>query len=131
MQDIEGVTLVHLDNLSQITDETLENRKKTNSGCRKIISEIKDDFISWSKGRKHAPALHALKAKLNAIKEGELNVQRKKIANFDEAQAELISNRIIQKITNHFANHLKDENTTVEESIEWIERVFQIDTTTK
>lgn len=131
VQDIEGVTLVHLDNLSQITDETLENRKKQIPAAEKIISEIKDDFISWSKGRKHAPALHALKAKLNAIKEGELNVQRRKIANFDEAQAELISNRIIQKITNHFANHLKDENTTVEESIEWIERVFQIDTTTK
>ncbi len=27
-----------------------------------------------------------------------------------EEQAEIISNRIIQKITNHFANHLKDDN---------------------
>jgi ribosomal protein S15P/S13E len=69
--------------------------------------------------------------KLNAIKEGELNVQRKKIANFDEEQAELISARIIQKITNHFANHLKDDETMVDESIEWIEKVFQIETLTK
>ena len=75
--------------------------------------------------------LHALKAKLNAIKEAEVNHHKKKLANFDEAQAELISARIIQKITSHFANHLKDENTAVEESIEWIERVFQIETSTK
>jgi hypothetical protein len=45
---------------------------------------------------------------------------------FDEEQAELISSRIIQKITNHFASHLKDENTSVDESIDFIEKVFQI-----
>jgi glutamyl-tRNA reductase len=55
-----------------------------------------------------------------------LTFQRKKISNFDEEQAELISSRIIQKITNHFASHLKDENTSVDESIEFIEKVFQI-----
>jgi glutamyl-tRNA reductase len=55
-----------------------------------------------------------------------LNFQRKKLSDFNEEQAEIISNRIIQKITNHFANHLKDENTTVDDSIEWIEKVFQI-----
>lgn len=65
--------------------------------------------------------------KIKFIKEGELNVQRKKITNFDEEQAELISARIIQKITNHFANHLKDENTVLDESINWIEKVFQIE----
>ena len=80
------------------------------------------------KSRKFAPTIHALKEKLNTIKNNELSFQRKKITNFDEEQAEIISNRIIQKITTHFANHLKDDNTTVDESIEWIERVFQIET---
>lgn len=64
---------------------------------------------------------------MNTIKEKELSSQRKKSSNFDEEQAEMISNRIIQKITNHFANHLKDENTMVDESIEWIEKIFQIE----
>lgn len=131
VQDIEEVTLVHMDHLSQMTDETLENRKKHIPAAEVIIEEIKDEFITWTHSRKFAPTIHALKAKLNSIKEGELNVQRKKLSNFDEEQAELISNRIIQKITNHFANHLKDENTQVDESIEWIERIFQIETTSK
>ena len=60
-----------------------------------------------------------------------MNFQRKKLADFNEEQAEIISNRIIQKITNHFANHLKDEETMVDESIEWIEKVFNIGETTK
>ena len=128
---VDGVTLVHMDHLSQITDETLENRKKHIPAAEVIIEEIMNDFLAWTKQRKFAPTIHALKEKLNSIKETELSVQRKKLSNFDEAQAELISARIIQKITNHFASHLKDDTTMVDESIEWIEKIFQIETSSK
>jgi glutamyl-tRNA reductase len=131
VKELEGVTLIHMDHLSQMTDETLEKRKTHIPAAEIIIEEIKEEFVAWTKARKFAPTIHALKEKLNSIKEGELNFQRKKLSNFDEEQAELISNRIIQKITNHFANHLKDDNTTVDESIEWIEKIFQIETTSK
>lgn len=129
--EIEGVTLIHLDHLSQMTDETLENRKLHIPAAEAIIEVIKNEFLAWTKSRKFAPTIHALKEKLNAIKEAELNFQSKKIADFNEEQAEIISNRIIQKITTHFANHLKDEETMVDESIEWIEKVFQIETNAK
>lgn len=131
VEELEGVTLIHMDYLSQLTDETLENRKKHIPAAEAIIEEIKEEFISWTKGRKFAPTINALKAKLNAIKTSELDFQSRKISNFNEEQAEIISNRIIQKITTHFANHLKDDATMVDESIEWIERVFKIGVTTK
>lgn len=131
VKDLEGVTLIHMDHLSQMTDETLENRKKHIPAAEAIIAEVKEEFIVWTKARKFAPTIHALKAKLNAIKTAELNFQSKKIADFNEEQAEIISNRIIQKITTHFANHLKDDNTMVDESIEWIEKVFQIEAAAK
>ncbi len=126
VKEIEGVTLVHLDHLSQMTDETLENRKLHIPAAELIIEEIKEEFLEWTKNRKFAPTIQALKEKLNSIKEGELNFQRKKLSNFDEMQAELISNRIIQKITNHFVNHLKDGDS-MDEGIEWIEKVFQLE----
>ena len=126
VQEIEGVTLIHLDHLSQITDETLENRKLHIPAAEAIIDEIKDEFTAWTKNRKFAPTIQALKEKLNAIKESELNAQRKKHSNFNEEQAELISNRIIQKITNHFVNQLKDGDS-MDEGIEWIEKVFQLE----
>lgn len=124
----EWVTLVHMDNLSEITDETLEKRKQYIPDAERIIEEIIAEFTSWSKTRKFAPTIHSLKAKLAAIKQTELNYQRKKMDNFNEEQAEIISNRIIQKITNHFANHLKDDATVLDESIEWIEKIFQLET---
>jgi glutamyl-tRNA reductase len=131
VKELEGVTVVHLDDLSRITDETLENRKKHIPAAEAIIREITDEFVNWVNARKFAPTIHALKEKLNLIKDTELNFQRKKISNFDEEQAEIISKRIIHKITTQFANHLKDRETMVDESIEWIEKVFQIETTTK
>ena len=108
VQEIKGVTLIHLDHLSQITDETLENRKLHIPAAEEIIDEIKGEFITWLENRRFAPTIQALKEKLNDIKEVELNEQRKRHSDFNEEQAELISSRIIQKITNHIVNQLKD-----------------------
>lgn len=126
VEQIPGVTLIHLDYLSQITDDTLERRKQHIPAAEAIIEDMKLELNTWVNGRKYAPTIHALKAKLNDIVAGELAFQKKKTINFDEAQADLISSRIIQKITNQFATHLKNENTSLDESIEFIEKVFQI-----
>lgn len=122
-----NVQLVHLDELSKITDLTLENRTKYIPEAEQIIEDIKDEFNQWANARKFAPTINALKEKLNSIKDSELNFQKKKNSSFDEEQANLISNRIIQKITTHFANHLKNEDTPLEESIQWIKKVFELD----
>lgn len=131
VKELDGVTVVHLDDLSKITDDTLENRKRHVPAAEAIIEEVKEEFVHWMNARKFAPTIHALKQKLNSIKDTELKFQRKKISNFDEEQAEIISKRIIHKITTHFANHLKDTDTMVDESIEWIEKVFKIENTSK
>lgn len=131
VKNISDVTVVHLDDLSKITDDTLENRKKHIPQAESIIETMMEEFTEWVNARKFAPTIHALKEKLNSIKDTELSFQRKKISNFDEEQAEIISKRIIQKITTHFANHLKDSDTMVDESIEWIEKVFQIEPSRK
>ncbi len=126
VQELKGVTLIHMDHLSQMTDETLENRKLHIPAAEAIIDAIKEEFMDWTKQRKFAPTIQALKERMNSIKTKELDKQRKKIVNFNEEQAELIGNKIIQKITNHFANHLKDDDTMVDESIALIEKIFQI-----
>ncbi|PKA82850.1 glutamyl-tRNA reductase [Ulvibacter sp. MAR_2010_11] len=122
----ELVTLVHLDNLASVTDKTLEHRASQIPRAEVIIREIETEFNLWAENRKFAPTIKALKAKLAEIKSGEIDFQRKKIADFNESQAEIISNRIIQKITTHFANHLKDDAVSTPASIELIKQVFQL-----
>ncbi|MCW8981016.1 MULTISPECIES: glutamyl-tRNA reductase [Altibacter] len=122
------VTLVHLDNLASVTDKTLERRAQQIPMAEAIIEEIMTDFNNWAENRKFAPTIKALKSKLAEIKAGEIDFQRKKIDNFNEEQAEIISNRIIQKITTHFANHLKNDSISTPESVELIKQVFQLST---
>lgn len=126
--DLKQVTLVHLDYLSKITDSTLEKRKLQIPLAEKILEEVKTEFIAWLETRKFAPTIKALKQKLHHFKAAELDTQRKKLENFNEEQAEIISNNIIQKITNHFAHHLKDDALTTDESLELIKKVFQLET---
>lgn len=127
VQEIEGVSLVHLDQLSKMTDETLNRRKEQVPQALGIIKEIQSEFYEWLETRKFAPTIKALKNKLVDLKEGELDFQRKKIANFNEEQAEIISNRIIHKITTQFASHLKSENGSQAASLELIQKVFKLE----
>ena len=128
--DLPNVKRIHLDDLSQITDETLERRKKQIPLAESIIEDIKAEFVGWLETRKFAPTIKALKQKLQGFKNAELDTQRKKMANFNEEQAEIISNKIIQKITNHFAHHLKDDAFSTDESLDLIKKVFQLENTT-
>lgn len=127
VDELENVTLIHLDRLSQITDETLEKRKSHIPHAEAIIAEIQTEFNDWIETRKFAPTIKALKEKLNDFKNAELSLQRKKLANFDEEQAELISANIIQKITNHFAHHLKEDANASDDNLELIKKVFQLE----
>ena len=131
VEELEHVTLIHLDDLSKITDQTLEARKQHIPRAEAIIEEVKSEFNSWLETRKFAPTIKALKHKLNDFATAELDTQRKKLSDFNEAQAELISNNIIQKITNHFAHHLKDDDFSTDESLELIKKVFQLEPSTK
>ncbi len=127
VEDLENVSLVHLDHLSKITDATLEKRKADIPLAEVIIEEVKAEFNSWLETRKFAPTIKALKHKLADFASAELDTQRKKLSDFNEEQAELISNKIIQKITNHFAHHLKDDNVSTDDSLELIKKVFQLE----
>jgi glutamyl-tRNA reductase len=123
--DFTGVSLVNVDELSKITDETLAIRQKEIPFAEKIIETHKKKFNSWLNHRRFTPAIAALKESLEIIKKDEINFQKKKISNFDESQAEILTTRFIQKITTQFVKHLKDEETSVSESLEIIQKVFQ------
>ena len=123
---MDNVTLANVDILSRITDETLLSRQGEVSRAERILDKHETEFHEWSNYRRLTPALNALKESLHLIKQDEINFHKKKTENFNESQAEIISSRLIQKITSQFAKHLKDENTSVSQSIEVISKVFGI-----
>ncbi|MFV8280875.1 glutamyl-tRNA reductase [Christiangramia marina] len=131
VEELPNVQLIHLDHLSQMTDETLERRKQFIPQAKEIIAEVENDFNQWLETRKFAPTIKALKKKLRSMKDDELDFQRKKMSDFNDEHAEIVSNRIIQKIMKHFANHLKEDTETTNESLELIHKVFQLEEVSK
>jgi glutamyl-tRNA reductase len=131
VNELSNVTTIHLDHLSQMTDETLERRKQFIPHAEAIIEDIKDEFIQWLETRKFAPVIKALNKKLKTMKEEEIDYHSKKHSDFNEEQADVISNRIIQKITKQFANHLKDDSVDSDTSLALIQKVFQLEIDTQ
>jgi glutamyl-tRNA reductase len=127
--DLENVTLIHLDQLSKMTDDTLKRRQQYIPKAEAIIAQTTKEFNAWLSTRVFAPTIQALKSKLNDINALELNNHRKKIDSFNEEQAAVITDRLIQKITNRFANHLRTANGSTQQSIELIEAIFQLEQT--
>ena len=127
--ELENVNLIHLDDLSKITDKTLESREKEIPKAIKIIESVIREFEEWIENRKFAPTIRALKSKLTSFKKLELEKIKKKKNDFNFEHAELISDNLIQKITNHFANHLINENIAANKSEELIKKVFNLEKT--
>ena len=122
INEIENVKVIHLDELSQITDATFEIRKRYIPKAELILNEIKNEFLSWIKHRKYIPALNAFKEKIitSEKKESELKVYLNNCFGFQRKQ------RIAQKITGQIAAYIRENPNQAEQTIDLITDVFEL-----
>jgi len=125
VEELEHVTLINLDSLSQITNKALEDRRQYIPQAQIILEEVKEEFLQWLEHRQYAPALRALKAKLTAQQSSEIKNQEKKAVLKPEAVS--VSDQMIQKITGQLANYLKENPNKASTTLDVIQEVFQLD----
>ncbi|MEI6865973.1 glutamyl-tRNA reductase [Flavicella sp.] len=125
--ELENVTLINIDELSKITNKTISEREMEIPKAEAIIEEYKSEFMEWLGHRKFTPAVNALKSSLEVIQNDAIDFQSKKIKGFNTEHAEVITSRMIQKITTQFVKHLKAEDTSVDQSIEVITKMFNLE----
>lgn len=126
VEEIANVNLVNIDELSKITDKTILERQKEVPKAEKIIEEYKAEFMEWIDHRKFTPAVNSLKESLMTMQADEIDFQSKKLKDFNIEHAEVITSRFIQKITTQFVKHLKAQDTSVNQSIEVISKMFEL-----
>ncbi len=114
LKNLDNVTLVNLDELSQLTNAALNKRKQYIPEANTILNEIQNEFLKWLAYRKFAPTLKALKQTL-------LNGQ---LSKKDEAQE---FSQIVYKLTGKVANYLKENPSKADQTIELIQQVYQLD----
>lgn len=127
VDEVQGVDRIHLDELSQVTEQMRTQRAEEIPIAIKLLEEAKQEFFDWLSIRRFAPAIRAFKEQLDYIKECEIDYQSKKLENFNFEQAEIIGDRIIQKITSQLANYLREEEDVRDEYLDKITRVFQLE----
>jgi len=64
---LPGLTLINVDDLSKIKDETLQKRQAEVPKARAIIAEHIAELMDWHAMRKHVPVLKAVKTKLKEL----------------------------------------------------------------
>ncbi len=124
VSELEHIHLVNIDELSKITNKTIAEREKEIPKAEFIINEYKSEFMEWIDHRKFTPAVNALKSSLVSIQNDAIDFQSKKTQGFNTDHAEVITSRLIQKITTQFVKHLKADDTSVDQSIDVITKMF-------
>lgn len=64
---LPGITLINVDELSKIKDETLQKREAEVPKAKAIIAEHIAELMEWYQMRKHVPVLRAVKSKLKEL----------------------------------------------------------------
>lgn len=103
--DNKNVSLVNVDQLASQIQETLEQRKKEIPKAEEIIKTMTEDFMEWEQKRKLAPNIHEFKAILKKIETHELHQFHRK-HKYVAVDDMLLTEKIIQKITNRFAKYI-------------------------
>jgi len=103
---LDTITLVNVDDLSKLKDETLAKRQAEVPKAKAIIAEHLAEFIEWYEMRKHVPVLRAVKTKLEEIHTCSLYTQ----ISPDTYSFTSGTNPKIQQVINGLASKMRKQN---------------------
>ena len=106
VKHLSGITLVNVDDLSKLKDETLAKRQAEVPKAKAIIAEHISEFIEWYEMRKHVPVLQAVKTKLEQIHSCSLYTQISP-ATYSQNTGNQIK---IQQVLNGLASKMRKQN---------------------
>lgn len=107
INEIDQVSLVHIDELSKMTDKNLIKRKDHIGKAEEIINEVASAFNIWVYNRKYAPFLNAIKTHLE-----------KPVSGLEETAS---------KFTGQIASYLKDNPENASATMDLLVDLFELE----
>ncbi len=104
VKDIPGITLVNVDELSRLKDETLLMRRKEVPKAKIIIEKHIAEFMEWYAMRRHVPVLKAVKTKLEQLHYTDA------FSNEHFISGSIGNKERIQKVINSMASKMRTQN---------------------
>ncbi|KAF0159020.1 MAG: glutamyl-tRNA reductase [Syntrophaceae bacterium] len=110
---IENVYLYNIDNLQDIVDENVKNRRREALKAEEIIKEEVAQYANWLKELKAVPTIVSLRGKAEGIVSAELEKARSwmgNLENTDREKVEALMNSIVNKILHAPVAVMKEES---------------------
>ena len=109
-QTLPNVTLVNVDELSKLKDETLQKRTAEVPKAKAIIAEHKAEFLEWNEMRKNAPFIKAVKQKLHDMHNCELFLSTYTSYTTDTTCVAAVNETAIQRVIKNMAVKMKQQH---------------------
>jgi glutamyl-tRNA reductase len=129
--ELPGVVFYGLDEIQQITDESIDKRLAAVPAVKGIIEELVEDIDTWSKELQLSPTIHKLKNALEQIRQEEMAKHLKGLTEEEAKKVEKITSGMMQKIIKMPVLQLKAacKRGEAEELIDFITDLFDLEKT--
>lgn len=132
VHQIDGVYLYNIDDLQNVVEENVGERRKEAVRAERIVSEETEKFMHWTTTLDAAPTIVALKEKLERIRAAELGRLNGKLSELDPAQrevVELVTRQIVNKIAHDPIVFLKSSGSHGRRNfyLDTVQRIFRLD----
>lgn len=105
VQLLANITLVNVDDLSSMKDETLAKREAEVPTAKLILTKHIAEFMEWYHMRKNVPVLKAIKTKLKEIQSSQLFIPL-----YNNSDSRINTDEKIQRVINGMASKMKEKN---------------------
>ena len=128
---IEGIVVRDIDDLNQIVDRNLKERKAEIPKVEAILKEEYDGFLEWRRSLNITPTIGALVKKYEAVRRKELEDCADLFSPEQLKTIDGITKRIVKKILRHPIEHLRASQdgapTAAASCLEAVRKVFDLD----
>lgn len=127
VNNLPNVDLLHMDELSHMINDNLAQRSAQLPVAKEIMNSYIAEFNEWVNSRKMVPTLKALNQKLKAYKDNQLQKMVKELNINDEETVQVITDKVVQKLTSNFAGYLRENSQNFDQDLDFIQQVFKLD----
>lgn len=132
VNEIKGVTLYDIDDLQNVVDKNLEERKQAAKIAEKIVENELTQFLDWLNSLFVVPTIVALKDKGKQIKEAELEKALNKLGELTKREEKIIktlANSIVNQLLHDPVLNLKSYANTKQGHLytEILQNLFNLD----
>lgn len=108
---LDGVYLYDIDDLQQVVDANLEERKRAAEDARRHVEEEVATFARWLQSLEVTPTIVSLRRSFQEVGEKEIERHRRRLAGLSEDQqhaVEELTRAVVNKLLHAPLKHLKD-----------------------